>query len=61
MEQNGQNRVERRLVAILTADRVVKGYPNKYLNNDVGTFSNMTLPPPTQIVVFTPRQMRNYR
>jgi L-ascorbate metabolism protein UlaG (beta-lactamase superfamily) len=39
----------------------VKGYPNKYLNSYKSTFSKMALPPPTQIVVFTPWQMRDYR
>lgn len=42
-------------------DMFVKGYPNKYLNTHITTFSKMTLPPPTQIVVFTPWQMRDYR
>ena len=42
-------------------DMFVKGYPNKYLNTHVMTFSKMALPPPTQIVVFTPWQMRDYR
>jgi L-ascorbate metabolism protein UlaG (beta-lactamase superfamily) len=39
----------------------VKGYPNKYLNAHKATFSKKALPPPTQIVVFTPWQMRDYR
>jgi L-ascorbate metabolism protein UlaG (beta-lactamase superfamily) len=42
-------------------DMFVKGYPNKYLNAHIATFSKMALPPPTQIVVFTPWQMRDYR
>jgi len=42
-------------------DMFVKGYPNKYLNTYKNTFSKMALPPPTQIVVFTPWQMRDYR
>lgn len=42
-------------------DMFVKGYPNKYLNTHIATFSKMALPPPTQIVVFTPWQMRDYR
>ena len=39
----------------------VKGYPNKYLNNYKSTFSKTALPPPTQVIVFTPWQMRDYR
>ena len=42
-------------------DVFVKGYPNKYLNTYKNTFSKMALPPPTQIVIFTPWQMRDYR
>ena len=42
-------------------DMFVKGYPNKYLNGHKSTFSKTALPPPTQIVVFTPWQMRDYR
>jgi hypothetical protein len=42
-------------------DMFVKGYPNKYLNNYKSTFSKTALPPPTQVVVFTPWQMRDYR
>ena len=42
-------------------DMFVKGYPNKYLNTHIATFSKLALPPPTQIVVFTPWQMRDYR
>ena len=42
-------------------DMFVKGYANKYLNTHKSTFSKMALPPPTQIVVFTPWQMRDYR
>ena len=42
-------------------DMFVKGYPNKYLNTHISTFSKMALPPPTQIMVFTPWAMRDYR
>jgi len=42
-------------------DMFVKGYPNKYLNSNKSTFSKSALPPPTQVVVFTPWQMRDYR
>jgi L-ascorbate metabolism protein UlaG (beta-lactamase superfamily) len=42
-------------------DMFVKGYPNKYLNTHKATFSKTALPVPTQIVVFTPWQMRDYR
>jgi len=42
-------------------DMFVKGYPNKYLNNYKATFSKAALPPPTQVVVFTPWQMHDYR
>lgn len=42
-------------------DMFVKGYPNKYLNTHKATFSKTALPTPTQIVVFTPWQMRDYR
>jgi L-ascorbate metabolism protein UlaG (beta-lactamase superfamily) len=42
-------------------DMFVKGYPNRYLNSHKATFSKMALPAPTQIVVFTPWQMRDYR
>jgi len=42
-------------------DMFVKGYPHRYLNNYRSTFSKAALPPPTQIVVFTPWQMRDYR
>jgi L-ascorbate metabolism protein UlaG (beta-lactamase superfamily) len=42
-------------------DMFVKGYPNKYLGKHSMTFSKMALPPPTQIVVFTPWNMRDYR
>jgi hypothetical protein len=39
----------------------VKDFPHKYLNKHATTFSKMALPAPTQIVVFTPWQMRDYR
>jgi L-ascorbate metabolism protein UlaG (beta-lactamase superfamily) len=39
----------------------VKGYPHKYLNKHAMTFSKVALPQPTQIVVFTPWGMRDYR
>lgn len=42
-------------------DMFVKGYPHKYLNKHAMTFSKAALPPPTQIVVFTPWGMRDYR
>jgi len=42
-------------------DMFVKGYPNKYLNTYKSPFSKMALPVPTQIIVFTPWQMRDYR
>jgi L-ascorbate metabolism protein UlaG (beta-lactamase superfamily) len=42
-------------------DMFVKGFPHKYLNNYKSTFSKSALPPPTQVVVFTPWQMRDYR
>jgi len=42
-------------------DMFVKGYPNKYLNSYKATFSKTALPAPTQVVVFTPWQMRDYR
>ena len=42
-------------------DMFVKGYPNKYLNTYKSSFSKMALPTPTQIVVFTPWQMQDYR
>ena len=42
-------------------DMFVKGFPNKYLNSNKSTFSKSVLPPPTQVVVFTPWQMRDYR
>jgi L-ascorbate metabolism protein UlaG (beta-lactamase superfamily) len=42
-------------------DMFVKGYPHKYLGTHVATFSKAALPPPTQIVVFTPWGMRDYR
>ena len=42
-------------------DMFVKGYPHKYLGQHIMTFSKTALPPPTQIVVFTPWGMRDYR
>jgi L-ascorbate metabolism protein UlaG (beta-lactamase superfamily) len=39
----------------------VKGYPHKYLGTHMTTFSKAALPPPTQIIVFTPWGMRDYR
>jgi hypothetical protein len=42
-------------------DMFVKGYPNKYFNIYKSSFSNIALPPPTEIVVFTPWQIRDYR
>ena len=42
-------------------DMFVKDYPHKYLGNYVMTFSKIALPPPTQIIVFTPWGMRDYR
>ena len=42
-------------------DMFVKGYPHKYLGAHAMTFSKMALPPPTQIIVFTPWGIRDYR
>ena len=42
-------------------DMFVKGYPHKYLGTYTMTFSKAALPPPTQIIVFTPWGMRDYR
>jgi L-ascorbate metabolism protein UlaG (beta-lactamase superfamily) len=42
-------------------DMFVKGYPHKYLGTHMTSFSKMALPPPTQIIVFTPWGMRDYR
>lgn len=42
-------------------DMFVKDYPHKYLGKHAMTFSKTALPPPTQIVVFTPWNMRDYR
>ena len=42
-------------------DMFVKDYPHKYLNTYKATFSKTALPPPTQIVVFTPWQMPDYQ
>src|SRR4026207_928987 len=42
-------------------DMFVKNYPHKYLATYRMTFSKAALPPPTQIVIFTPWGMRDYR
>jgi L-ascorbate metabolism protein UlaG (beta-lactamase superfamily) len=42
-------------------DMFVKGYPHKYLGTHRATYSKSALPTPTQINVFTPWQMRDYR
>ncbi|MGH7929558.1 MAG: MBL fold metallo-hydrolase [Candidatus Binatia bacterium] len=42
-------------------DMFVKGFPHKYLSTFSYTFSKAALPPPTQILVFTPWGMRDYR
>jgi L-ascorbate metabolism protein UlaG (beta-lactamase superfamily) len=42
-------------------DMFVKGYPHKYLGTHRTTYNKTALPPPTQINVFTPWQMRDYR
>jgi len=42
-------------------DMFVKDYPHKYLKKHVMTFSKTALPSPTQIMVFTPWGMRDYR
>lgn len=42
-------------------DMFVKGYSHKYLGRHAMAFSKTALPPPTQIVVFTPWGMRDYR
>jgi L-ascorbate metabolism protein UlaG (beta-lactamase superfamily) len=42
-------------------DMFVKGYPNKYLGTHRMTYSKGALPAPTQINVFTPWNMRDYR
>jgi L-ascorbate metabolism protein UlaG (beta-lactamase superfamily) len=42
-------------------DMFVKGYPHKYLNTHRMSYSKNDLPPPTQINVFTPWNMRDYR
>jgi L-ascorbate metabolism protein UlaG (beta-lactamase superfamily) len=39
----------------------VKGYPHKYLNTHTMTFAKNALPSPTQIFIFTPWGMRDYR
>jgi L-ascorbate metabolism protein UlaG (beta-lactamase superfamily) len=42
-------------------DMFVKGFPHKYLSTFNYTFSKAALPAPTQIMVFTPWGMRDYR
>ena|SRR6516164_6670921 len=42
-------------------DMFVKNYHHKYLGTHVTTFSKVALPPPTQIIIFTPWGMRDYR
>jgi L-ascorbate metabolism protein UlaG (beta-lactamase superfamily) len=42
-------------------DMFVKGFPHRYLSTHSHTFSKASLPPPTQIMVFTPWGMRDYR
>jgi L-ascorbate metabolism protein UlaG (beta-lactamase superfamily) len=42
-------------------DMFVKNYSHKYLGTFGMTFSKAALPPPTQIVIFTPWGMRDYR
>jgi L-ascorbate metabolism protein UlaG (beta-lactamase superfamily) len=42
-------------------DMFVKGYPHKYLNAHRMAYSKAALPQPTQINVFTPWNMRDYR
>ncbi len=42
-------------------DMFVKGFPHKYLSTFSYTFSKAALPVPTQIMVFTPWGMRDYR
>lgn len=42
-------------------DMFVKGFPHKYLATHRQTFSKAALPSPTQIIVFTPWGMKDYR
>jgi L-ascorbate metabolism protein UlaG (beta-lactamase superfamily) len=42
-------------------DMFVRGLPHKYLSSYTMAFSKDALPPPTQIIVFTPWRMRDYR
>jgi hypothetical protein len=42
-------------------DMFVKNYSHKYLGTFRTAFSKAALPPPTQIVIFTPWGMRDYR
>jgi L-ascorbate metabolism protein UlaG (beta-lactamase superfamily) len=42
-------------------DMFVKGFPHKYLSTHRFAFSKAALPMPTQIMVFTPWGMRDYR
>ena len=42
-------------------DMFVKNYSHKYLGTFRMTFSKAALPPPTQIVIFTPWGMHDYR
>jgi L-ascorbate metabolism protein UlaG (beta-lactamase superfamily) len=42
-------------------DMFVKGFPHQYLSTYRHTFSKAALPAPTQIIVFTPWGMRDYR
>jgi L-ascorbate metabolism protein UlaG (beta-lactamase superfamily) len=39
----------------------VKGFPHRYLSTFTYAFSKATLPPPTQVMVFTPWGLRDYR
>jgi L-ascorbate metabolism protein UlaG (beta-lactamase superfamily) len=42
-------------------DMFVRGFPHKYLRSHTLAVSKIALPPPTQIIVFTPWGMRDYR
>lgn len=42
-------------------DMFVKDFPHKYISTHRYTFSKAALPKPTQIIVFTPWGMRDYR
>ena len=42
-------------------DMFVRGFPHRYLSSHRLAVSKLALPPPTQIVVFTPWGMRDYR